>query len=55
MRLLTGISLFLSFGFLALAPSPSEAPTGFDNKSNGLVDDATYTADQAKFEEVESF
>jgi CxxC motif-containing protein (DUF1111 family) len=30
-----------------------EAPTGFDNKSNGLVDDATHQADQTKFEEVE--
>jgi CxxC motif-containing protein (DUF1111 family) len=54
MRLLTGISLLLSFGFLTFAPAPSEAPTGFDNKSNGLVDDATHTADQAKFEEVEA-
>jgi hypothetical protein len=30
-----------------------EGPTGFDNKSNGVVDDATHQADQAKFEEVE--
>src|SRR4029077_16468422 len=29
------------------------APTGFDNKTNGLVDDATHTADQAKFDEIE--
>jgi len=54
MRLLTGISLFLSLGLLAFAPPISEAPTGFDNKSNGLVDDATHTADQAKFDEVEA-
>lgn len=53
MRLLTGISLVLSIGFLSLSPTPSEAPTGFDNKSNGLVDDATHTADQNTFEEVE--
>src|SRR5213592_3160569 len=30
-----------------------EAPTGFDDKSNGLVDDATHQADQVKFDEVE--
>jgi CxxC motif-containing protein (DUF1111 family) len=30
-----------------------EAPTGFDNKSNGMVDDATHQADQQHFEEVE--
>ena len=37
---------------LLLIPSatqPTEAPTGFDNKSNGMVDDATHQADQAKF------
>jgi len=54
MRLLTGISLCLSIGLLSFAPALSEAPTGFDNKSNGLVDDATHAADQAKFEEVEA-
>jgi CxxC motif-containing protein (DUF1111 family) len=54
MRLITGISLFLSFGLLALSPTPSEAPSGFDNKSNGLVDAATHAADQAKFDEVEA-
>jgi CxxC motif-containing protein (DUF1111 family) len=37
----------------AAAPPPADAPTGFDNKSNGVVDDATHQADQAKFEEVE--
>jgi CxxC motif-containing protein (DUF1111 family) len=30
-----------------------DAPTGFDNKTNGMVDDATHQADQDKFEEVE--
>ncbi len=54
MKLLAGVSLFLSFGLLSFAPPVSEAPTGFDNKSNGMVDDATHTADQAKFEEVEA-
>ncbi|MFZ0808293.1 MAG: di-heme oxidoredictase family protein [Candidatus Sulfotelmatobacter sp.] len=48
----------LSFAFASFlvfpsaSPSP-EAPVGFDNKSNGLTDDATHQADQAKFEEVE--
>lgn len=31
----------------------TEAPAAFDNKSNGLTDDATHQADQSKFEEVE--
>jgi len=41
---------------LVLAPvsaQVTEAPTGFDNKSNGIVDDATHQADQKVFEEVE--
>jgi hypothetical protein len=52
------LSLFVSvvavalFAFAAL-PS-SQAPTGFDNKSNGMVDDPTHQIDQAKFEEVEN-
>jgi CxxC motif-containing protein (DUF1111 family) len=37
----------------AAAPPSTDAPTGFDNKSNGLVDDATHQADQTHFEEVE--
>ena len=35
------------------SPPAPEAPTGFDNKSNGMVDDATHQADQAKFDEIE--
>ena len=31
----------------------TQAPTGFDNKTNGMVDDVTHQADQAKFDEVE--
>jgi CxxC motif-containing protein (DUF1111 family) len=31
-----------------------EAPSGFDNKTNGVADDATHQADQAKFDEVEA-
>src|SRR6266436_9180428 len=52
MKFLVGISL-LAVSVLFFAPPLPEAPTGFDNKTNGLVDDATHTADQAKFDEVE--
>jgi CxxC motif-containing protein (DUF1111 family) len=39
---------------LAVAGSAAaEAPSGFDNKSNGLVDEATHQADLAKFDTVE--
>src|SRR5205807_2507634 len=31
-----------------------EAPSGFDNKSNGMVDDATHQADLKTFDEVEA-
>src|SRR5260370_18310376 len=52
MRFLISLAA-LSF-ILALSASRStEAPTGFDNKSNGIADDATHRADQTKFEEVE--
>ena len=51
MRLLLGIPL--AAGILLVASTLPEAPTGFDNKSNGMVDDATHSADQAKFDEVE--
>jgi len=36
------------------ASTPAEAPTGFDNLSNGMVDAATHKADQGTFEEVEA-
>ncbi|HXM77709.1 MAG TPA: di-heme oxidoredictase family protein [Thermoanaerobaculia bacterium] len=42
---------------LVLASVPSqvtEAPTGFDNKSNGVVDDETHQADQKIFDETEA-
>jgi len=48
--------LSLAFGSFLLSTAdsiPPEAPAGFDNKSNGVTDDATYQADEAKFEEVE--
>src|SRR5436853_6111119 len=40
---------------LAFTNSPNpDAPTGFDNKGNGMVDDATHQADQAKFDDIET-
>ncbi len=46
---LAALSLILAFS----ASRSTEAPTGFDNKSNGVADDATHEADQMRFEEVE--
>ena len=43
----------LSVALATAAPPSMDAPAGFDNKSNGVVDDATHQADQAKFDEVE--
>jgi len=43
----------LSFALALTATQLSDAPTGFDNKTNGMVDDATHQADQTKFEETE--
>jgi len=36
------------------APVITEAPTGFDGRSNGLVEDATHQDDLAKFDEFET-
>lgn len=53
MKVLIGISFVVVSAFF-FAPALPEAPTSFDNKTNGLVDDATHTADQAKFDETEA-
>jgi CxxC motif-containing protein (DUF1111 family) len=53
MKFLISMSLLMLSVFFFAPPLP-EAPSGFDNKTNGLVDDATHTADQAKFEETEA-
>ncbi len=37
-----------------VAATPTEAPTGFDNLTNGLTDQATYDADRATFEDRET-
>ncbi len=55
MRRIAFALLLLTFG-IALAkipPQPDEAPAAFDLATNGLVDQATHTADQANFDEVE--
>jgi len=44
---------FMLPSLASLASQPIEAPAGFDNKSNGVADDATHQADQTKFDEVE--
>lgn len=52
MKLFLGVPV-LTVAVYFLVPSASEAPTGFDNKSNGLADDATHAVDQGKFDEIE--
>jgi CxxC motif-containing protein (DUF1111 family) len=52
MRLLIPLAA-LSFILASSAFRSTEAPTGFDNRSNGVADDASHQADQTKFEEVE--
>ncbi len=44
-------SLFLVL--LSVGQPPAEAPAGFDDRSNGMVDEATHEADQDDFNEVE--
>ena len=53
MKLSLAVAL-LGLAVVSAGPQNSDAPTGFDNKSNGLVDDATHQADQMKFDEVET-
>src|SRR6267154_1214534 len=36
------------------APRLSEAPSGFDNRSNAVVDDETHRSDQGNFEQFEA-
>src|SRR6266550_8175722 len=52
MRFFIGAAV-LSFALAAAAQQYQEAPTGFDDKSNGVADDMTHQADQMKFDEVE--
>ena len=43
----------LTFALVSVATQFPDAPTGFDSKTNGMVDDATHQADQAKFDALE--
>ncbi len=46
----------LPFGLALVSPPntpPNDAPAAFDNKSNGMVDDATHQADLSTFNETE--
>jgi CxxC motif-containing protein (DUF1111 family) len=43
----------LSLLLVVAASQTPDAPAGFDDKSNGVVDDSTHQADKTKFEEVE--
>ncbi len=52
MKILRAVAI-ISLTMSSAGAPPSEAPTGFDNRSNGLVDQATHQADQVKFDEVE--
>ncbi|HLZ91362.1 MAG TPA: di-heme oxidoredictase family protein [Candidatus Acidoferrum sp.] len=52
MKVLTAAAVVF-FSLFALATRLPDAPTAFDNKTNGMVDDATHQTDQEKFEEVE--
>src|SRR5258708_8301523 len=45
--------VLLSVILAATALQAPEAPAAFDNKSNGVADDTTHQADQAKFEAIE--
>jgi CxxC motif-containing protein (DUF1111 family) len=53
MKLLAAVAL-LSVALVSARSPNSDAPTGFDNKSNGMVDEATHQADQAKFDDTET-
>src|SRR5580704_8589391 len=43
----------LSIALISVDTRFREAPTGFDNNTNGIVDDLTHQADQVKFEGIE--
>ena len=53
MKLLLAVVL-LSVALVSGSTPNNEAPTGFDNKTNGMVDDTTHQADQAKFDDTET-
>jgi CxxC motif-containing protein (DUF1111 family) len=46
-------AVVLSFALISTTRQFPDAPTGFDNKTNGVVDEVTHQADQVKFEGIE--
>ncbi|HJQ71210.1 MAG TPA: di-heme oxidoredictase family protein [Blastocatellia bacterium] len=57
---LSAVLIFLTMVLIQLGPrgtvsgqGAAEAPTGFDNQTNGMVDQATHDQDRAAFEEQE--
>ncbi|HEX5855194.1 MAG TPA: hypothetical protein VFZ57_06200, partial [Thermoanaerobaculia bacterium] len=49
-----GLALgFLFVVFLSVEQPSGEAPAGFDDKSNGMVDEQTHEADREAFDDVE--
>ena len=47
------VAAALTLALVSVTTQFPDAPTGFDSKTNGIVDDATHQADQMKFDEVE--
>ena len=47
------LGIVLATALASASTQLSEAPAGFDDKSNGMVDDATHQGDRVKFDEVE--
>src|SRR6266403_4282540 len=47
------VAAALTLALVSVTTQFPDAPTGFDNKTNGIVDDGTHQADQMKFDEVE--
>jgi len=45
-------SIFLIAALLCFAQQPADAPTGYDNQTNGLVDQKTHASDQVAFDRV---
>ena len=46
------MGILSAFAVIALPQQSPEAPAGFDNQSNGLVDPESHAIDQAAFEKV---
>lgn len=51
---ITLVLALLGLSLLFAASRPEEAPTGFDDKTNGFVDDATHQADHKAFDDFET-